>query len=271
MDSSPQRLEDGPLRAMLVAFGLAVFGIAATQVTTYPVLVLEPAIAGAPAETPIATRTAFFVLNFLGFALAGAIYLQTTGRGWSFVDLRWPTERDWLYLAGGSLVAILFFVVVSVLIQLLQLPAAESQVLEFVGDDQTMILVMIAIVFLFNAPAEEFLFRNVIQKRLYAAFSRIQAVVAASVIFAAVHLPVYVIYAESALATAVSLSVIFGGSVIFGYLYAKTDNLLVPTAAHAVFNAVQFGLLYVALEFDLEGAETPSILFDALAVVAVAF
>ena len=269
MDSSPQRLEDGPLRAMLVAFGLAIFGIAVTQVTTYPVLVLEPAIVDAPAETPIATRTAFFVLNFLGFVLAGAIYLWSTDRGWSFVDLRWPTGRDWLYVVVGTLVSILFFVVVSVLIQLLQLPAAESQVLEFVGDDQTMILVMIAIVFFFNAPAEEFLFRNVIQKRLYAAFSRLQAVFAASAIFAAVHLPVYVIYAESALATAVSLAVIFGGSVIFGSLYARTDNLVVPTAVHAAFNAVQFGLLYLALEFDLEEVETPSMLLESLAVVAV--
>jgi len=271
MDPSPQRLEDGPIRTTLVAFGLAVFGIAVTQVTTYPVLVLEPALADAPAETPIATRTVFFVLNFLGFVLAGAVYLWWTDRGWSFVDLRWPTRRDWLYVVGGILASILFYVVASVLIQAFQLPAAESQVVDFVGDDQTMILVMIAIVFFFNAPAEEFLFRNVIQKRLYAAFSRLQAVFAASAIFAAVHLPVYVIYADSALATAVSLSVVFGGSVVFGYLYARTDNLVVPTVAHAAFNAVQFGLLYLALEYDLEEVETPSMLLEGLAVLAVAF
>ncbi|RQH00888.1 CPBP family intramembrane glutamic endopeptidase [Natrarchaeobius oligotrophus] len=263
---APARLrEDGPLRATLVAIGLAVFGIAATQFTTLPAFLLEPALQGTPTDASIEARTMLLILNFLGFVLAGGIYLSATDRGWSYVDLRMPTRRGWLYVAAGVVGSVVFFVAVSALVQLLSLPTAESQVMDFVGDDQTMVLVMILIVFFFNAPAEEFLFRNVIQKRLYSAFSRMQAVVAASAVFALVHFPVYTAYADSLGATAISLSVVFGGSIIFGYLYAKTDNLVVPTVAHAAFNAFQFGLLYVALEYDIEEAQpAPSHAIDVV-------
>lgn len=258
----------GSLRAVVVGFALAAFGIAATFVTTTPALVVEPALATAPAETSVAARTIYFVLNFLGFVLAGAAYLAVTGRGWSFVDLRRPTKRDWLYVVAGIVASIVFYVVVSVLVSVLEVPTAESEVIDLVGDDQTMVLVMIVIVFFFNAPAEEFLFRNIVQKRLYAAFSRLQAVVAASAIFATIHLPMYVAYAGSLAATLASLGIIFGGAVIFGYLYARTDNLLVPIGAHAAFNAVQFGLFYLALEYDIEGVETePAAVLEALAAL----
>ncbi len=71
------------------------------------------------------------------------------------------------------------------------------------------------------------------------------------------------------MASAVSLAVVFGGSLIFGYLYAETDNLVVPTAAHAAFNAFQFGLLYLALEFDLEVADqAQSVVVDLVFVLS---
>ncbi|RQG93199.1 CPBP family intramembrane metalloprotease [Natrarchaeobius halalkaliphilus] len=263
---TPTRLRtDGPLRATLVAIGLTVFGIAATQFTTLPAFLLEPALIDSPAETSIGMRSAFLALNFLGFVLAGAIYLAATDRGWAYVDLRMPTMRGWLYTLGGIVGSIAFFVAVSLIIQLVSAPTAENQVMDIVGGDQTMVLVMIVIVFFFNAPAEEFLFRNIVQKRLYTAFTRLQSVLVASLIFALVHFPVYYVTADSLVATSVSLSVVFGGSIIFGYLYAKTDNLVVPTVAHAAFNAVQFGLLYLALAYDIEEAEpAPSLFVDAI-------
>ncbi|RQG95096.1 CPBP family intramembrane glutamic endopeptidase [Natrarchaeobius chitinivorans] len=276
---TPSRVRSAsPLWATLVAFGLAVFGIVATQFTTLPAIFLEPALIESPGDTSIGARALLMTLNFLGFALAGAIYLAATDRGWSYVDLRMPTKRGWLYVLAGIVGSLVFYFLVSILIQLLSLPATDNQVMQYIAGDQTMILVMILIVFFFNAPAEEFLFRNVIQKRLYEAFSRFQAVLVASAIFALIHFPVYLaasgdplaIGPSDLLATTVPLVVVFGGSVIFGYVYAKTDNLVVPTAAHAAFNAFQFGLVYLALEFDLEtGEPVQSLLVDLLAVVPV--
>ncbi len=254
MATSTRRRTDGPLRSTLVAAGLAIVGLLATQFTTLPALLLDVRLATAPTETSIASRTLFFVLNFAGFVLVGAVYLVVTDRGWSYVDVRPPTRRGWAYVLLGIVASVAFYVLISVTIQLLSLPASENQVTSFIGDDQTMVLVMIAIVFFFNAPAEEFLYRNIVQKRLYDAFSRLQAVAIASLVFGLIHFPVYAVSSPSLLATMVPVVVVMGGAAVFGYLYAKTDNLLVPIAAHAAFNALQFGLLYFALEYDLEEA-----------------
>ncbi len=265
MATATRRRTDGPLRSTLVAAGLAIVGLLATQFTTLPALLLDFRLATAPTETSIALRTLFFVLNFAGFVLVGAAYLAVTDRGWSYVDLRSPTRRGWAYVLLGIVASVAFYVFVSLAIQLLSLPASENQVASFIGDDQTMILVMIAIVFFFNAPAEEFLYRNVVQKRLYDAFPRLQAVAIASLVFGLIHFPVYAVSSPSLLATMVPVTVVMGGAAIFGYLYAKTDNLLVPIAAHAAFNALQFGLLYIALEYDIETAEPATSLLAAAA------
>ena len=266
--SSHRDREDGPLRSVVAAIVLTIFGLFVSEVTTIPAVLLDPALATSPGEVSIGVRTLFMILNFVGFVLAGAIYLQYTGRGWSYVDLEVPSKRGWLYIGGGVGAAILFYLLVSALVTALELPAAENQIVEYIGGDSRMVLIMILIVFFFNAPAEEFLFRNIVQKRLYAAFTRVQAVGIASGIFALVHLPVYLVLAESLAATTVSVSIVFGGAVIFGYLYARTDNLLVPIGAHATFNAIQFGLLYLAMEYGIEEADpTTSAVVDLLAVL----
>lgn len=262
--------EDGPVRAVLVGLGLTVFGLLMANIVTAPAFVIDPSLLEGIGEATVGGRTLVMVLNFVGMALAGLIYLLATDRGLSWIDLRAPTRNDWIYMAVGSVGSLAFLFLFGFITSLLEIPAADSQVVEIIGQDQTMILIMIVIVFFFNAPAEEFLFRNVIQKRLYAAFTRMQAVVVASVIFAVIHFPMYVTFADSIVATLASLTVMFGGSLIFGYVYAKTDNLLVPTIAHAVLNAFQFAMLYLAIEFGIEGMQPePGAIVDIFAALPV--
>ncbi|WP_254766144.1 CPBP family intramembrane glutamic endopeptidase [Salinilacihabitans rarus] len=265
---------DGYVRSLLVATVLSVAGIVAAQVTTVPAFLLDPALVESPADASSLGIVALMGLNFAGFVLVGAAYLWWTDRGWSYLDLRWPTGRGWLFVLVGIFGSIGYLFVVNVVATLFELESSENQVVQFIGDDPNVVLLMIVIVFAFNAPAEEFLFRNVIQKRLYAAFSRMGAVVATSVIFALIHIPSYALSATGvapAGAIAVSLAVVFGGSLIFGTLYAKTDNLVVPIAAHAAFNAFQFGILYLLLRFapdELENAMAVAV-ETALAAVPV--
>jgi uncharacterized protein len=250
---------DGQVRSVLIAVFLSVAGIVASQFTTLPAFLLDPALLESPAEASNTSTFVLMTLNFVGFFLVGGAYLWWTERGWDWLDLRVPTRREWGYVLAGIVGSIAFVMVVNVVATVFQLPSSENQVVELIGDDPNMVLLMIVVVFLFNAPAEEFLFRNVIQKRLYAAFSRMGAVVVASVIFALVHIPAYALAADGSLAPTgailVSLAVVFGGSIIFGYLYAKSDNLIVPTAAHAAFNAFQFAILYLALRYAPEELE----------------
>ncbi|WP_408956730.1 lysostaphin resistance A-like protein [Natrinema sp. 74] len=267
MATFSHRRTDGPISSTVIAAVLALFGLGVQQVTTLPAFLLDPELLTAPTDASIASRAGMLILGFLGFVVAGGIYLAVTDRGWSYVDLRWPTRRGWGYVLAGVVGGIAFYVLISIAVQLLSLPTAENQVSTYIGNDQTMLLVMIAIVFLFNAPAEEFLYRNIVQKRLYDAFSRRRAVAIASVIFGLIHFPVYAALSESLLATAVPVAVVMGGAAIFGFLYAETDNLLVPIAAHAVFNGVQFGLQYLVLEYNLETAESMSVAVDLAAAV----
>lgn len=252
---------DGRVRSVLVAFALTVAGLFTAELMTTPVILLDTAFLTDPSAVGRELLVAFFVLNFLGFAVAGAAYLAYTGLGWGFVDLRIPSWRDWKYALLGVAGSIAFVIVVSLLASAVGVPATDNQVVDFIGDDSTMALYLIVIAFLFNAPAEEFLWRNVIQKRLYAAFSRRGAVVVTSLVFAAVHFPVYAATADSLgpeglLGVSVSLLVVFGGALIFGYIYVRTENLVVPIVAHAGFNAIQFGSLYVTIEYGSEDLET---------------
>ncbi|MFP9060796.1 CPBP family intramembrane glutamic endopeptidase [Natrialbaceae archaeon A-chndr2] len=245
-----------PIRSVFVAIGLTIAGIFTAELLTLPTILVDSNLMDAPTETSRALRTVFFTLNFLGFFVAGAVYLWWTERDWSFVNLKVPSTRGIGIAIAGVGISLVFLFAMNAVSIVLEIPSSENSVMNFIGTDPTMVLIMIAIVFLFNAPAEEFLFRGVIQTRLYAAFSKSQAVVITSVIFAVVHLPAYALAADGSLepttAIAFSLVVVFGGSIIFGYLYAVTDNLFVPTIAHAGFNAFQFGMLYLVLRFGDE-------------------
>jgi len=260
-----------PGRAILVAFGIAVFAFVVSNVLVTPIAFLEPAAADPEATPSLFGFVGLMILNFAGFFLAGAIYLVYTGRGWSYVDLAVPGKRGWIWAIGATVGSILFIIAFGILIQILGLPSAPNDVVNLVGDDRTLLIAMVFVVVFANAPAEEFLFRNVIQKRLAETFPVGAAVVLASVVFAAVHFPVFLVGDGSLLATFVSLSAVFVGSLIFGYAYAKTENLVVPTIAHAGFNIFQFGLLYLQLEYgdpeDLE--ELQSVVFETLGAIPV--
>lgn len=264
MQSPAHARESTPVRSLLVVIGVAILGTATSQLFPLPAAFLDTRLLESPVEASIEARTLFMALSFVGWAAAGAIYLSVTDRGWSYVDLRIPAKRDALYALGGIVAVIVLYFLAVALIQLLSLPTADNQIVEFIGDDTTMILIMIGIVFFFNAPAEEFIFRNIVQKRLYEAFTRMQAVVLASGVFALIHFPVYIVTADELLAVAPSLVIIFAGSLVFGYIYAKTDNLLVPTLAHAAYNSFVFFLLYLAIVYDVEDVETTTSVLSAV-------
>lgn len=267
--AGPTNQDDGsPMRSVAVAFGLAIVGILGAELFTVPVQVLDPAIVDSPGEVSVELRTAFLVLNFVGMAAIGAAYLHLSGRGFDYVDIRQPTRRDWIFAGIGIGLSLLLYVVAVAVITLIDLPASDNPIVEFV-DTEFMILIMILIVFFFNAPAEEFLFRNVIQKRLYDAFSRMESVFIAAGLFALIHLPVYYLLADSVLAVVVPVVIVFFGGAIFGYVYAETDNLFVPILGHAVYNAFIFSLLFLQMRYDLGDDETVTgLVLDCLPVLA---
>ncbi|ELZ11131.1 hypothetical protein C479_07478 [Halovivax asiaticus JCM 14624] len=260
--------QGGPLWAVFVAIALSVSGLLVATATSLPAALLDSTLLSDPAAASNLATVVYLILTFAGYALTGVLYLQWTDRGWDWLDLERPTRRGWRYVLYGIGGSIGFLIAVQFVATALDLPSSENDVIQLIGNDPNMVLVMIVIVFAFNAPAEEFLFRNVVQKRLYASFSRMGAVVVAALIFALLHIPSYAFAVDGSFAPpgaiATSLAVVFGGAVIFGYLYAKSDNLLVPIIAHATFNAIQFGLLYIALRYAPEDLESASAVLDVV-------
>ena len=191
------------------------------------------------------------IVTDLVFIAVGVAFLVRTGRGLEYVDLRMPDLRDLAYIVAGvpALFGLLF--ILSLTAELLGLPAAEASIAEPAREgNPEILLIMIPLSFLLVGPAEELIYRNVVQKYLYGAFSRPSAIVVASVIFAAAHIFTYL--DQNAVATLVSLSIVFGLSLVLGVIYERTENLVVPAFVHGAYNAALFALLYVGIVYGEE-------------------
>jgi len=237
------RTRSGPrLRAVLAATAVAVLGTVASVFAAVPVVVLVgPSAVVDPTVGPFA---ALFVASYVGYAFAGVAYLHWTGRGLAYLDVRIPTRRDLLYVGGGTVGIFTVVATLGTLVSLFDVPSTPHNLFEG-GLDPNVVLVLIPLVLFVNAPVEELLFRNVVQKRLAEDFSDTTAVVLGAVVFAVVHVPAY--YNPALAAMAVSLALVFVASLVFGYLYVRTDNVVVPSAVHGIYNAVQIALFYVVL------------------------
>lgn len=108
---------------------------------------------------------------------------------------------------------------------------------------------MIALVFLplsifVVGPAEEFLYRGIIQTRLRELFDAGIAIAVAAIIFAVVHFPAY-LDPSNVPGTVVTVFVILLPlGAILGFVYERTETLVVPALAHGCYNAVTYGLIY---------------------------
>lgn len=227
------------LRAAVTALAVGFLGfVVSSVIATVPGL----AARGLGTTASIAALTAGSGVGMMVFT---AGYLRLRGRGVEYVDLAWPDRRAAAYGVGGLVVLFLSAGLVSVTFAELGLPSAQSSIQELaetVDDPQFLVLVLVPLSFLAIAPGEELVYRNVVQKYLYEYFSRPTAVVVASVIFGVVHFQQYA--DPNPVATLSTLFVVFVLSLVLGYTYYRTENLLVPIFVHGAFNAIQFLALY---------------------------
>jgi Predicted metal-dependent membrane protease len=190
----------------------------------------------------------------LGAATGIVLYLDYTDRDRSFLDVDWPTRRDVGYGAAGLVFLFGTFIAVTLLMTVLGVESAAHGTEDTIADAENptavALLFMITSVVIIG-PGEELLYRNVVQKSLYDAFSRPRAVVVGSVIFAAVHFQAYSTGSPTQVLT--SLAVVFALSLTLGAVYERTDNVVIPAAVHGLFNAVQFGLIAASNSNALSG------------------
>lgn len=180
-----------------------------------------------------------------GLGVVALGYLFFTDNDLSYIDVRWPTKRDWLYIVGGTIAMYAILLALGVLASALGIPSAEHGLIEAARDNPEMLLAFVPLSWLAIGPGEELLSRNIVQKYLYEAYSRRAAVLVATLVFTAIHLPAYATAGPAAVfATLVRL---FAISIVLGVVYERTRSVVAAALVHGTYDAIQFGLAYLAI------------------------
>ena len=184
--------------------------------------------------------------SFVGMALGGLVYLVATGRGIEYIRVAKPTRTTAKHIGIGVGLSLGMLFTFNIVVAVTGIPVAQGWVTSTIGENLKIALLFIGIVFLFNAPAEEFLFRGIVQERLGETFSPWSSIILTGALFSVFHVPPYLMTA-TVTETIAPTFIVFGGALVFGWLYNYSDNLLVPIVAHAIFNAVQLGVYIITI------------------------
>lgn len=229
---------NGKIRAVGVAIGLTLLALLLSSVVG--ALFAVPLFAfGIDFES----TTALVALLFggqLGFFGAGYLYVRRYG-----LDIRivLPGRRDLAYAAGGTVAALAFATVAGVVLEGLGF-VPESVLEGFVTADPLVLIWFALLSVVVVAPAEEYLFRGVVQGRLRNAFAPGGAILVASLLFGSMHFGNW----TGSPGTIIGWALLIAGvGVIMGVLYERTNNLVVPIIAHAVYNVSLFTAGYLLL------------------------
>ena len=227
------------VRAVLVAVGLVVAAILLSLVVG--VAVALPLLLGGFEPTSGTVLVASLLATQLSFAAVAWLYLRR--REWD-VSVAVPTRRDLTWVAWGVVATVVAAIGLLALSDLIGIEPVESVIEEAVVDEPALLLVLAGLSIVLVAPAEEYLFRGVVQTRLRRTFGAPLAIGIASLLFASIHLLNLVTVGVGAV---VVVAVIFVVAVVLGAAYERTENLAVPVLIHGAYNTTLFVVSFVSL------------------------
>ncbi|MFC7176907.1 CPBP family intramembrane glutamic endopeptidase [Halosegnis marinus] len=214
-----------------------------TGIVAFAVLGNLAVLGGVDVQGSVVTQTVLNViaLQGIGFLVASLVFLRVRDR-FDLVSVRRPTVRDAGYAVGGVFVLFAGLILLNAVYTALGIETGTQTIVEQSLDTPTLALYSIPFSYLLVGPGEELLFRGAIQGILRESYGVVPAIVVASVVFAAAHglgitgTPTEIV---------ASLSVIFMLSLVFGAVYERTGNILVPVFIHGTYNAFTFLSLYL--------------------------
>jgi membrane protease YdiL (CAAX protease family) len=227
----------GRLRAVGVAVGLLLAGLLASVV--FGVVFTVPLVLfGGDLSAP-AVFLAVAAVGQVAFLVVGGTYVWRAGG----VRIGRPVRRDLAFAVGGLLGAFALVIGVSTAASTAGVAPGGSVFDEPIARNPIVALGLAALSIVLVAPAEELLFRGAIQGRLRRSFGPAGAVAGASLLFGSIH---FVNFTGSVVGAVVGASVITAAGAVFGYIYERTGNLLVPIMTHAAYNTTVLVAAFLA-------------------------
>lgn len=171
-------------------------------------------------------------------------FLVGTGRGLGYLDLGVPGRDDLGWTFGGIILVLGVAFVLGLLYSTAGVEGAEHEVARRGRiDGAELLLLAMPLTVIATAVAEEVLYRNGVQKFLTERFSTRWAIGLTSVVFAIAHVPA--LQATAVIGIVATIAVVFVLSLILGWVYHRTGNVLVPIAIHGTYNVIVFAIWYV--------------------------
>lgn len=235
---------DSPIAAVTGAVGLGLIGLVVGLVIgLISISVANQVVALGEAST---LRTVIsMVAQGIGLVLVSLFYLVGRDLPWSYLRVNRPSARDlaWAVIATFGLFATLGIALF--VVQQLGLTPTEHSVSKTAEENPQVLLLLVPLSVIVTGPAEELLYRGIIQTRLREVFGMGSAIAVASTVFALVHIPAYALGSGFNIGLATVLGILLILGAFLGTVYEYTDNLVVPAVAHGLYNAVVFGSNYV--------------------------
>lgn len=246
------------LRAVLVAFGVALLGFALAIPAGLLVAGAYTTVTGNQIGAVASLGVSMVSLQGIAFPAAAWLYVRRRGLSWDYVPVSVPDLDDLKYVVGAYVAAFAALYAISVVLALTSTEAATNTGATTALEHPEIIPYLIPLQLLLIGPGEELLFRGIIQGRLRERFDAWPAIIIASLAFAPAHV---LALSGGPTAVLVSISVLFVPSVLFGFTYEKTENIAVPALTHGLYNATLFTLMYVAVQYAPESTTDAALLF----------
>lgn len=247
LEGDRDRSGAGPVdvaRSTVVAFAVALTGFLVSipvAIGLANVLFALDVLSTNPSGISIALLS-LVSLQGIAFPVVAFSYLRLRGLSLSFLRVRTPSLRD-LGVVVAGVVAILLLVVTSqIAISALGLTPAQRADSEILTDPDFAVI-GIPLMLLIVGPGEELLFRGVVQSTIREVASAPVAIVLANFAFAPAHVVAFLGSDNSLLAILTSISLLFLPGLVFGIIYEYTDNLVVPSLSHGLWNSFLLSLV----------------------------
>lgn len=237
-----------PVLAIIAAVGLAVVAYGGGNVIAFVLVSLLDSLG-----VELTLRRSFLLsvvsIQLLFFTGISLLYLRYRGRTLSDIGVRLPTLEGWIVLGVGFVSMIILWLAGSigsfVIGQRLGVEREPQAIFEMAQQDPLIFLFLGVFSILIVGPAEELLFRGIIQSRLRETFGPIVALPFATALFAVIHIFGY----GSLVSGVLGVSVLFLIGIVLAISYEYTDNLVVVALMHGLFNATQAAFGYIGVRF----------------------